>query len=109
MAEALNRGEYWPEASVRATMVREKTVAMTVIRLPEMAVSTDPAPAAPPEITVGRLSRNPCKSQSSGWVMLAKTTPPAVRRAGINQKLEFSLSHLEPALLPNSLIRTIRI
>jgi hypothetical protein len=56
------RGEYWPETRVRVTIVSEKTVAITVIKLPEIAESTELAPEAPPDITFGRLSRVPCKS-----------------------------------------------
>lgn len=99
-----NRGEYWPETSVRVTIVREKTVAMTVIRLPEIAVSTELAPDAPPEITVGRLSRVPCKMWSNGWVTSDKRKPADVRIAGTNQKLELNRSQKEPRRLPEAIL-----
>ena len=97
-----SRGEYWPETSVRVTMVREKTVTITVIRLPEIAARTELAPDDPPEITAGKLSKVPCKIRSNGWVTSDNEKPAAVRIAGINQKLELNRSHNDPRRLPEA-------
>ena len=80
------------EASCRATMVRENTVATTVMRLPEITESTVRAASAPPEKTTGSPETLEGISPSSCRVTPNRTTAPAVMRLGTNQKLEPSRS-----------------
>ena len=84
-----NRGEYCPETSVRVTMVRENTVAMTVIRLPEMAARTALSPGGPAGDD-GRqaVQEYPAGSGPTAGLRATIRKPAAVSIAGTNQKLE---------------------
>ena len=85
----------------------EKTVAMTVMRLPAMDETTARAAVAPPEKTIGSAVRLVIVSWSRYWVRKNRGTAPAVIKAGKNQKLAFNLPHKEssfptdpPSMLP---------
>ncbi len=97
------------EANCRATMVREKTVATTVMRLPAMVESRDRAAVAPPEKIRGSSSRSALRSRSIWWDTTNNTTAPTVSRPGTNQKLEIIPSHLEPIRPIPYLFRAVEV
>ncbi len=91
------RGEYWLEASCRATMVREKVVAATVMMLPAMAESTLRAAVGPPVKIRGMLEKFPCSDWSHCRVPAKSTTVAATIAPGTSQKVDLILSHRDPS------------
>jgi hypothetical protein len=81
------RGVNWLLASCSATIVTEKTVPVTVMRPPAMAVSTPRVPSAPPPKSQIQASRLPVRGVGICTAVIASATASRTASVGTNQRL----------------------